>query len=237
MAATLEDTIGRLRAAQAQNRRCVADVSHELRTPLGALVGGGSILREHLDALPPKRAGPASSSSTTSPGCATGRRADGALAVRRRRGDARAGPGRPRPPRRDVAAARSPKPSSSSRRGRSLVESDPRRPERILVNLLDNAAEHAPGAPVTYSYSGMPTEGAVELVVEDQVRGSQQRPQADLRRRRRRTRPAEAGAAGSGWRSPASARRCWRDPARRPPHQRRAGGRAPPPCRPIVTRR
>jgi two-component system, OmpR family, sensor histidine kinase MtrB len=59
MAAALDETIGRLRESQAQNRRFVADVSHELRTPLSALVAEASIIREHLDGLPPeaRRAG------------------------------------------------------------------------------------------------------------------------------------------------------------------------------------
>ena len=59
MAEALADTIGRLEAAEAQNRRFVADVAHELRTPLAALVAEASILREHLDSLPPesRRAG------------------------------------------------------------------------------------------------------------------------------------------------------------------------------------
>jgi len=52
MAGALAETIGRLEAAEAQNRRFVADVSHELRTPLGALVAEASILRNHLDSLP-----------------------------------------------------------------------------------------------------------------------------------------------------------------------------------------
>ena len=54
MADALADTIGRLEVAQHQNRRFVADVSHELRTPLAALVAEASILREHLDELPPE---------------------------------------------------------------------------------------------------------------------------------------------------------------------------------------
>ena len=59
MAEALGDTIGRLEAAEAQNRRFVADVAHELRTPLAALVAEASILREHLGELPPesRRAG------------------------------------------------------------------------------------------------------------------------------------------------------------------------------------
>ncbi|TMK84182.1 MAG: two-component sensor histidine kinase, partial [Actinobacteria bacterium] len=34
-------------------RRFTSDVAHELRTPLTALVGEASLLREHLDAMPP----------------------------------------------------------------------------------------------------------------------------------------------------------------------------------------
>ena len=70
MAEALADTIGRLEAAEAQNRRFVADVAHELRTPLAALVAEASILREHLDALPAEQpAGRRAARRPTSPGC------------------------------------------------------------------------------------------------------------------------------------------------------------------------
>src|SRR5262249_10044179 len=52
-AAALAETIGRLEDAEARNKRFVADVSHELRTPVAALVAEASILRDHVDELPP----------------------------------------------------------------------------------------------------------------------------------------------------------------------------------------
>ena len=59
MAAALQQTIGRLEAAQLQNRRFVADVSHELRTPLAALVAEASLIEVDLGGLSPdaRRAG------------------------------------------------------------------------------------------------------------------------------------------------------------------------------------
>lgn len=59
MAAALEEKVGQLQAAQARERRFVADVSHELRTPLTALVNEAALIREHVNALPPgaRRAG------------------------------------------------------------------------------------------------------------------------------------------------------------------------------------
>lgn len=147
MADSLEDTIVRLEAAQTQNRRFVADVAHELRTPLAALVAEASLLRGHLDELP-----------------ADARRT-GELVIHdigRLRGlvedlmelsrfDAAGEEVRLQPVDlgrliRDVAAARHRDAVLELPDERIIIETDPRRLERILGNLLDNAREHAPGA-------------------------------------------------------------------------------------------
>jgi two-component system, OmpR family, sensor histidine kinase MtrB len=59
MAEALEAKIAALQEAQARERRFTSDVSHELRTPLTALVGEASMLREHLDQMPPEARRPA----------------------------------------------------------------------------------------------------------------------------------------------------------------------------------
>jgi two-component system sensor histidine kinase MtrB len=59
MAAALEAKIGELQAAQARERRFTADVAHELRTPLTALMGEASLLADHLDEMPPESRRPA----------------------------------------------------------------------------------------------------------------------------------------------------------------------------------
>ena len=59
MAEALEAKIRALAEAQARERRFTADVSHELRTPITALVGEASLLREHLDRMPPEVRRPA----------------------------------------------------------------------------------------------------------------------------------------------------------------------------------
>ena len=154
MAEALAETIGRLEAAEAQNRRFVADVAHELRTPLAALVAEASILREHLDSLPadepPRRR---AARRRRRAAALARRRPDGGLAVRRpRRADRRSSrstcrawcgpswrPACPRP-RSHVPAGR----RSSSRPTRAGSSGS-------SANLLDNAREHAPGAPVEVS--------------------------------------------------------------------------------------
>jgi two-component system sensor histidine kinase MtrB len=148
MAATLESTIERLEAAQDQNRRFVADVAHELRTPLTALVAEASIVGAHLDDLPPES-----------------RRAAELLVsdVRRLRTLveelmelSRFDAGAERVEvvsvelRRLVGAVVTARlPSARIHPGDEVaVQSDPRRLERILGNLLDNAREHGGAADV-----------------------------------------------------------------------------------------
>ena len=147
MADSLEETIHRLEAAQTQNRRFVADVAHELRTPVAALVAEASLLADHLGALPPEA------------------RRTGELIVhdigRLRllvedlmelsRFDAAGEEVRLRPIDlsrliRDVAASRLRDAVLELPDERTVIETDPRRLERILGNLLDNAREHAAGA-------------------------------------------------------------------------------------------
>jgi two-component system sensor histidine kinase MtrB len=152
MAATLGDTIGRLEAAQAQNRRFVADVSHELRTPLAALVAEASILREHLDVLPPdsRRAG------ELLIGDVARLRSLVDDLMELSRFDAAAERVSAEPVDlgrlvRAVAAARLPDAGLRVPDAPLIVDSEPRRLERIIGNLLDNAREHAPGASVDVS--------------------------------------------------------------------------------------
>ena len=136
------------------------------------------------------------------------RRPDGAVAVRRGGRAGRARAGRPRSPRRDGrggTAARAP--GSTVPAAPLVIESDPRRLERIVGNLLDNAREHAPGASVDVAVAM--ADGAAVVVVADDgpgvpPDGSSGSSSGSTRRTRRDT----AAAAGWAWRSPRSTRAC-----------------------------
>ena len=170
MAAALAETIGRLETAEAQNRRFVADVAHELRTPLAALVAEASILRDHLGALPPesRRAGELLVADI-------GRLrslVDDLMEVSRF--DARAEQTSLEPVDvgrlvRTVAARRLPAASLHLPDAPFVVETDPRRLERILGNLLDNAREHASGTGVEVTLRG--SSDAIVLTVADRGPG------------------------------------------------------------------
>ena len=149
MADALGDTIGRLRAAQAQNRRFVADVSHELRTPLAALVAEASIVGEHLDELPPE----SRRAAEMLVGDVGRLRSLVEELMELSRFDAAVEQVQVEPVElvkliRTVVAARLPDARFVPPEPSVVVESDPRRLDRIVGNFLDNAREHAGGTDV-----------------------------------------------------------------------------------------
>jgi signal transduction histidine kinase len=166
MAESLETTVVRLEASQAQNRVFVADVAHELRTPLAALTAEASLIESQADAMPPEA-----------------RRAAQLLAsdVRRMRGlvddlleISRFDAGGEHPASDPVdlvrvvtaaVAARLPDAQVSVPGAPMVVDTDARRLDRIIGNLLDNARAHAPGAPVEVALTHA-REGAVIIVAD-----------------------------------------------------------------------
>ena len=193
MAASLERHVADLRDAREREERFVADVSHELRTPLTALVTEASVLGAHLDALPevPRRVGQLLVAdvarlralvedlmelSRFDAGAEQPElREFDAVAFVRRVVEARlpdavvrtAGPG-PEP-----GPAASPGPGSGLDGGPGpqalFVASDPRRVERVLGNLLDNARVHAKGRDVEVDVSL--AADALEIAVSDRGPG------------------------------------------------------------------
>jgi two-component system sensor histidine kinase MtrB len=149
MAASLEGTIDQLETSQSHNRRFVADVSHELRTPLAALVAEASILRDDLDDLPEgsRRAGELLVADIARLRVLV----DDLMEISRF--DAGAEQLATEPVDLGqlvtaIATARLPEAVRAVPPNLVIVDSDPRRIDRIVGNLLDNAREHAPGAPV-----------------------------------------------------------------------------------------
>ena len=168
MAEALGETIGRLEAAEGQNRRFVADVAHELRTPLAALVAEASILRDDLGSLPEasRRAGEllvadvARLRVLVDELMEISRFDAGAEQIAAEQVDV----GRLVAA---VVAARLPEASVRSQVDGPIIETDPRRLERILGNLLDNAREHAAGTAVEVRVAS----SEAELVISVADRG------------------------------------------------------------------
>lgn len=170
MAASLEATVGELREAEARNRRFVSDVSHELRTPLGALVAEASILREDIPVLPDSSRRAAELLVTD-----IGRlRAlvDDLMEISRFDANVEAPETRPVELGglvRAIAAARLPTADVQVPADQVVIDSDPRRLERIVGNLLDNAREHGGGADVAVRVA--PGASATIIAVEDRGPG------------------------------------------------------------------
>jgi two-component system sensor histidine kinase MtrB len=149
MADSLAATVTRLEASESQNRRFVSDVSHELRTPLTALLAEASIIEAGLDRLSPdaRRAGELLVADV--------RRlrvlVDDLMELSRF--DARAEQAELVPTDlgqavRAIVAARLPSAAVDGPGEPIVAAADMRRLDRIVGNLLDNARQHAPDAPV-----------------------------------------------------------------------------------------
>jgi signal transduction histidine kinase len=193
MAASLESSVADLREGRERERRFVADVSHELRTPLTALVAEASLLEQHLDAMPEEAARLGEMLAAD-----TGRLrslVEDLLEISRLDAGSDAGS-----PAEFDAAALAGAVAADCCPGAVLdvpgplpVRSDRRRLERILGNLLDNAARHAQGVDVTVSLRR--DEADLVAVVADRGPGV---PEADLGRLFQRFYKADASRAGVG---------------------------------------
>jgi signal transduction histidine kinase len=166
MADSLEATIGRLEAAQLQNRQFVADVAHELRTPLTALVAEASLIETGLDGASPDARRAAELLVLDVRRLRT--LVDDLLEISRFDADAERATLEPVDLGRvvtGVVASRLPGAAVTLPPRPVIVNSDPRRLDRILGNLLDNARDHAPGGPVDVSCTTT-IAGAVVVVAD-----------------------------------------------------------------------
>jgi two-component system sensor histidine kinase MtrB len=143
MAEALEAQIVALTEAQARERQFTSDVAHELRTPLTALVSEASILREHLDEIPDEARRPAE--MLVADVARLRRLVDDVLEVSR----LDAGRAGTHPETLDLASlvratlrARGWDTRVSVVADPTVVETDRRRVERVVSNLVGNALEH-----------------------------------------------------------------------------------------------
>ena len=208
MADSLQASVGRLEEAQTQNRRFVADVAHELRTPLTALVAEASLIEGSLAQMTPdaRRAAQLLVADVRRLRALV----DDLMEISRFDADAERAAvqgvdlGRIVTA---VVAARLPEATVTLPVQPVVVETDPRRLDRILGNLLDNARAHAPGAAVEVSLT--PTSDGAVIVVADRGPGVlPTRCPTCSTGSSRPIRPVPPAARAWVWRSPPSTRRC-----------------------------
>ena len=146
MADALQGKIAALSAAQERERRFTSDVAHELRTPLTALVAEAELLGEHLDRMPDDARRPAE--LLVADVGRLRRLVDDLMEISRLDAGAVAASAEPV----DLRALVDTVVRDRGWNGRVQVEgagmqvtSDPRRIERVVANLVDNALEHGGG--------------------------------------------------------------------------------------------
>ena len=163
MAEALEEKIRALSEAQARERRFTSDVAHELRTPVTALAAEASLLAEHIDRMPPEAKRPAQ--LLVQDVNRLRRLVEELMEISRLdagREDVRAEPV-------DLGAlaarllrSRGWDTSVSLDTEPAIVETDPRRAERILSNLIQNAVAHG-GRDVAVQIDRDETDAFVEV--------------------------------------------------------------------------
>jgi signal transduction histidine kinase len=189
MAEALQAKIGELSDAEARERRFTADVAHELRTPLTALVAEAGLLAEHLERMPAEARRPAE--LLVEDVARLRRLVEDLMEVSRLDSGSEA-------VQREPLELRSLVESIAERTGEAsvsgdevIVESDPRRLERIVGNLVDNAVRHGGGARVRVAREG----GSVVVEVADSGPGI---PDAHLPHLFERFYKADPARSGSG---------------------------------------
>jgi two-component system sensor histidine kinase MtrB len=169
MADALEQKIDALSEAQARERRFTSDVAHELRTPITALMNEATLLRRHLDDMPPeaRRTGELLVADVAR----LRRLVDELLEISR----LDAGRESVEPARVELAPlvaamlrARGWERAVALSGDAVVLETDPRRLERIVSNLVENALEHG-GSDVSVAIKH--ETGAAEIAVADRGPG------------------------------------------------------------------
>ncbi len=195
MAEALEEKIRALSEAQARERRFTSDVAHELRTPLTALVGEASLLREQLERMPPEARRPAQ--LLVEDVDRLRRLVEELLEISRLdagREDVRTEPVDLGSLAAGLVRSRGWDTSVSFDVEPIAVETDPRRVERILSNLIENALAHG-GRDVAVQIGRNGTGAFVE--VSDRGRGIAPEHFAHVFERFYKADPSRAGG-GSG---------------------------------------
>ncbi len=173
MAASLEDQIKRLEDLSAVQQRFVSDVSHELRTPLTTIRMAADVLFEERDQYDAPTARSAELLQTQldrfemllSDLLEISRYDAGAAVLDLDTVDLAAAAVRAIDSVRPLAERRGSPVSLEVSGEPCTAECDPRRVDRILRNLLDNAIEHGEGAPIEVTVAS--DDDAVAVLVRD----------------------------------------------------------------------
>jgi len=195
MAEALEEKIRALSEAQARERRFTSDVAHELRTPLTALVGEASLLEQQLERMPLEAKRPAQ--LLVEDVLRLRRLVEELMEISRLdagREDVRTEPVDLGSLAAGLLRSRGWNTRVSLDAEPIAVETDPRRAERVLSNLIENALAHG-GRDVAVRITRDETDAVVE--VRDRGPGIAPEHLAHVFERFYKADPARAGG-GSG---------------------------------------